>query len=519
MMAEPYTSAVQRGGFMLQHSHSKRIAMRTLFISLLLSAALPLTAKAQSSCDTMQTEEEYQACIERGGNTKKYDPKDWGEGNVTTPDGQPIEEDPQDILPAQSQRHISKEMAKKVYAVVGEWTPDAQDIEFEYEPSEEAKSDPELKALEEAVFAAMVADYHAREQQAAADGAGAGGAGQEGQEGASGGGNVSVAGDVNAPDAAGQSGGGGGQSRNVFDILGDLNVIGDPGAQAGNDGTGDEGPQTGGSQGETIEIAGDVTTGGPSGNAGGGAPDSTQQGSAEGNASDGSTGAAQGAESAAGSQTAQNADDAFGQLNPPTSPPGNAGAEQPQSGAQTNNESEPAAGGAPSQSAGGKDGPPPTPTRPIPPADPVSAKILADLFGGGDTEQPETTSGAPFVDWSNPDAGQPQGPQTTTQPSARAIEEAAQRISNTPQPQPQAISDTLQQIPSTQQARATQKEQARITYKERQLTSGNLTPAEKAALAADIAARKDALASAGSVIADQSSSPQADARLATLTLP
>lgn len=500
--------------------------MRTILIALFFSLAAPVAAQAQSSCDSKQTEEEYQKCIERGGNNKTYDPSDWGQGNVTTPDGQPIEieDDIIDPLPAESRRQIRKEMAKKVYAKVGEWTPDARKQDFDYEPSAAAKADPELKAQEEAAFAAAVADYHDREQLAAENGGGAGKS--DGSDQGQGGSTVSVGGEVNAPDASGQNGGGG-QSRNVYDILGDLNVIGNPGASSGNDGGGNA-PKPSDGPGETVEIAGDVTIGGPgasSGSQGQSGGGNGQSGAAQGGGSQAADAGASGGDTP--SQPAsnpggneRNANDAFGQLNPP--PESSEGEAQPQTGAQASNESDPAPSGAPAQSGGGESGPPPTPPRAIPPADPTSAQILADLFDGKE-EQSDIALDAPVVDWANPDAsaGQPQQTAPSGQAAAQssAIEQAAQSISNAPQPAPQSVSETIQKAPPAQRTRAAEKEQARIAYKEQQLTSANLTDAQKAALAADIAARKAALGGSSAATTDSSASPQANARLATLSLP
>ncbi|MEM9288277.1 MAG: hypothetical protein AAGA36_08050, partial [Pseudomonadota bacterium] len=231
----------------------------------------PSLAAAQSSrCDNVSTEEEYQKCIEREGSKADFDPRVIGSGSTSSPnqppDIEPQEQAPIDTLPPESRRQVQREMAKKVYAKVGEWSPEARDMEFDYEPSAAGKADAELRAEEEAAFAAAVEDYHNREEKAyqagqaggggegqqAANGQGANsqGGGGQGEQAANGPSNVRVQGKVSDTGDAG--GAVAGQSRSVADILGDLSVRGDAPAGAGSE----TGPQ-----GDTgpVTIAGDVS--------------------------------------------------------------------------------------------------------------------------------------------------------------------------------------------------------------------------------------------------------------------
>ncbi len=67
-----------------------------------------------------------------------------------------------DRLPPESQRHL-RDQLKKVIMSNGEWTPQDAGKEYPYEPSEAAKSDPELQKIEEEAWADLVAEYHERE--------------------------------------------------------------------------------------------------------------------------------------------------------------------------------------------------------------------------------------------------------------------------------------------------------------------------------------------------------------------
>lgn len=531
--------------------------MRLLALSLIFSLFGGLSAQAQSvtGCERKQTEEEYQKCIERSGGNQGYDPQDWGAGTVTPPTQDPIPQDKKDQLPPESQQQISREMAKKVYAQVPEWTPETRNQDFEYEPSEAAKSDPDLKAREEAAFAEAVSKYHAREQKAydARQGGGAGtGDGQE--AGAGGGnGNVSVGGDVNAPDAGegGQAGGDpNGQSRSAMDILGDLNVIGDPSGDPG-DPSEMQGDGSGGAEGERQVIAGDVTIGSEQGSAG---EQGGERGSGQGpegqTGTDGETGSSGQEQNSAGEQTEQvtsgQEPDGQGQTadqptqsaaagsdsaaqQPPGStqenPAGTSGTPSDQAGAEQANAQQPPedpqqanANGAPGEPSTSMpprdaDAPPPAPSRPIPPADPIAAAILASLFddaeeSGGEDGEPS----APFIDWTDPDA-------------AEKIKEAASVIAEDTPPPPAAPSALTLPPDQDQAARVLDKEEARIAYQEATLGDAALSADAKANLEQQVTARKDALAQAsaqaGPIPAPQSTRipPQANARLSKMTLP
>lgn len=531
--------------------------MRLLALSLIFSLVGSLSAQAQSvtGCERKQTEEEYQKCIERSGGNQGFDPQDWGAGTVTPPTQDPIPQDKKDQLPPESQQQISREMAKKVYAQVPEWTPQTRNQEFEYEPSEAAKSDADLKAREEAAFAEAVSKYHAREQKAydARQGGGAGtgdGTGDGEESGAGGGnGNVSVGGDVNAPDAGkgGQAGGDpNGQSRSAMDILGDLNVIGDP--SGNSDGT-QGGDGSGGGEGERQVIAGDVTIGSPQGGAGeqsggqsGGQGPEGQTGDSgqAGPAGEDQAGAGEAASQVTDGQKAggqeQTADQptqsvASGSDSAAQQPPGSAQenpagttgtpsdqasaeqASQQQSPADAQQEDASGAPGEPSTSTPPRnaDGPPPAPSRPIPPADPIAAAILASLFddaedSGGEDGQPS----APFIDWTDPDA-------------AEKIKDAASVIAeDTPPAAPSTLTLPADQ---NQAARVLDKEEARIAYQEATLADAALSADAKADMEQQVTARKDALAEASAQVGPIPSPqgarmpPQANARLSKMTLP
>lgn len=520
--------------------------MRLFFLALTFSLLGGLGAHAQSTsgCERKQTEEEYQACIERGGNDKSFDPQDWGTGTISPPTTLPVEPDLKDALPAESQRQVRREMAKKVYAKGGEWTPDTRNQQFDYEPSKAAKSDPELKAREEAAFAEALNDYHNREQEVFE----AGNAGGNGDKGGSEGGrgNVSVDGDVNAAQGGEQGrDDAGGQSRSAIDILGDLNVLGSPAGTPGETGTGSP-PAAGDPQ----VIAGDVTVGGAQSSTGASDGEQGSSGSENGTetAQNGQGGADQpgpqgdqpNQPNAASEQTGEqgqsgtqrSAEDAFGDLaqeiqNRDTENQGTARDAQqdatqtttaqggtPSNTAQEQADALPEAqanAGAPSssQTSDSQSGPPPTPPRPIPPADPTSAAILASLFEdaaeGAEGAQPPS---APFIDWTDPDA-------------AAKIEEAARNIAaQTDAPSPQTL--TLPKD-TAQAARLIDKEQARVSYQETVLEAGTLSATEQTALEADTAARKQTLSQNAAAAAPPTSQkplpPKTQARLSSMTLP
>lgn len=558
------------------------------FASLALLAALlhggSAFAQSTSNCVTKQSEEEYQKCIERNSTNRKFDPRDIGLGNSSVNTTQPLEDDITGGLPDASIRHIRREMAKKVYAEVGEWSPEARKQEFDFDPSEGAAGDAELRAEEEAAFAAAVSDYHDLEQAA-----------YEAREADIEERNTSVSGAVNAPDAssAGADVVSSGEARSAIDILGDLNVLG--GGQGGGEGTA---PQPG----ENITIAGDVAIGGPQGTG----PDPTQAGgAAQAEAQDEAAGAATGQTASAppqdGARETETGDDASTASNGETpqtaetsetadtaqasqdtqrsvrdvvggleetadateqqdvpgaqrsaqdilddleetadaapqqdassaqtpsgtqrsaqdivgdldgvadeaapqdtataqTPPGTQRSaedivgdlhETPDTASQQNTSTAQAPAGSPSNG----DGPPPAPTRPIPPADPTSAAILASLFSKAEDKPDLNVTASPLQDWSDPDAG--------AQDSA-AILQAAQTVLE-PSTVEAAPDLTVPTDPAAQ-ARAAEKEQAR------------------AAFFADEAATAPTASQAASLTTSDEASvpPQTAARLATMSLP
>ncbi|MEO0411227.1 MAG: hypothetical protein AAF221_05205 [Pseudomonadota bacterium] len=468
--------------------------MRTIVLTAALLSALPFAAQAQSSrCDRMPTEEEYQRCIEREGSNEGFDPRDIGAGSSQgTPPPQDFEPapppepaEPIDTLPPESRRHVQQEMAKKVYAKVGEWTPQAQDQDYDFEPSEAAQNDPQLRQQEEAAFADELEAYHDREQQAAGGGQPGG---QEGKSEQPGGGNVAVRGDVNEQGTPGQGGGAsGGQSRSVLDILGDLTATG-TGSNTGDQPSEAQTPGQGAAAGEPVQIAGDVTIDREAGQGagaegqGGGAGGSS---AAEEQVGDGS-GAGQGeAGNAAGQGKAQaEPDSTAGGGDLPLASNGEnsgtngalpqAGVEAGQSGepqqtaqasspSQTSSEggsTQQSAPGAPSLPGSESSSPPPSPPRPIPSAEAIAAEMLAKLFGGsGEDGETQEFSDAPFVDWSNPDPEQ----QPSAQAASNAIDVAAQTALTEPletQSSPAPDADAL--------ARQIAKEEARLAALEAQ---------------------------------------------------
>lgn len=446
--------------------------MKTILFLAVLLSVVPLTASAQSSrCDRMPTEEEYQRCIERQGSPDEFDPRDIGAGSGQSPpqDFDPSEPPPVskpiDTLPPESRRHVQQQMAKNVYAKVGQWTPEAKDQDFEFEPSEAAQGDAALSAQEEEAFADAVEAYHQREQVAyeAANGASAGN-GSQGEQGdgspaSSGGGNVAVSGSVNERGQPGQAGGGsaGGQSRSVLEILGDLTAIGNGNGQGQN--AGGE-PGQAGSQNGPMQIDGDVVINRDGASGGGGGQQNGSSGQGQGAANGGGGGqdgpsdnqVAGGQGPADGAEQASLGGGEEAERGTTGNPAQTAETESQQSGAPQQQDSSPQPAeppgqprtqqaGAEQQSSGTpalpnrgepSDGPPPTPPRPIPSAAAIAAEMLAKLFSGEAEDDDNTFSDAPFVDWSNPRPGQ------GVEGSSADIERAAQEATATVAPQTQS---------------------------------------------------------------------------------
>ncbi|MEM7570218.1 MAG: hypothetical protein AAF337_10525 [Pseudomonadota bacterium] len=378
---------------------------RAIIVALLLSL-VPLAAQAQSSrCERMPTEEEYQRCIEREGSDADFDPRDIGSGSTTgqpPKDFEPVEQQeppkPIDTLPPESRKHVQKEMTTKVYAKVGEWTPETRDTEFEYDPSEAAKADAKLRAQEEAAFAEAVEEYHKREEEALASRSQASqGAGDEQGEPPEGG-NLIVRGktqELGTSDIFKREA----QSRDVYEILGDFTAKGE-----GKDFTGEE-VKPDDAPGERITIDGDVVFDRDERErTGGGLTVEKRDGASGGNGADEDDGSAGQDESVAGSGA------------PPEDVAEASGAP-----------------GLPSSSERPSNTPPPTPPRPIPSADAIASDMLEQLFDGEGEEDPaETFSDAPFVDWSNPD------PQAQNQASEQnsVVANAADVATQAPMAQP-----------------------------------------------------------------------------------
>lgn len=194
-----------------------RLALASAAIALAASLGAP-AATAQSTEQTDQSEEDWR----RSQKTSSGDPFDpspnstptgWG---TTLPDMRPI-----DQLPEESRRHLMRQRARVIAEMEFGEARDAA-----YEPSEAARSDPDLAAEEEAVWETILTDLKGSRTPAQ-------GAPQDGPH------KVAVAGQGSAPAGSAL---GGGSNKSAAEILAELKGLK---AGGGSGGPGAPGPQSG----------------------------------------------------------------------------------------------------------------------------------------------------------------------------------------------------------------------------------------------------------------------------------
>ncbi len=148
--------------------------MRRFLIALLLTAtpivAIAPHALAQTTTETDKSEEDWRKSQKKRDSSDIF--KDFknilsqgGNGIIVGPDN------PMDNLPDESRRHLSKERAKAI-AISAPGEP----IDAPYNPSDAAKTDPELAEMEEAAWKQLVDDLNGVESTPAQDTPASGGA-------------------------------------------------------------------------------------------------------------------------------------------------------------------------------------------------------------------------------------------------------------------------------------------------------------------------------------------------------
>ena len=253
----------------------KRFALFSVSI-FALSLLVQAPANAQTTEQTDQSEEDWRRSKKKSSSDRDDPTRSLPGlgGGIPIPPLEPI-----DTLPEDSRRHLQRQRAKVIAEVEFGETPE----DVPYEPSEAAKTDPELAAEEEAAWEVILTDLQ-----------GDSGGGSQTDSGPN---RVAVAG------RGGSSAGSvtrGGSSQSAADILAQLKGLQRSGGGAGSTGSADTGG--GSAQGTSTQAGGGTQSAGQKGQAQQGQGDQAGQ-APQGDASQGE--GAQGTGQAAQGQDGQ----------------------------------------------------------------------------------------------------------------------------------------------------------------------------------------------------------------------